>query len=93
MKNRLRRIFLNRYALVEMQVLFKKNLQDVKQPEFDEIWDKVCSDAGVQRLEAVYPFPVLCPKGFVEISDVLPYGRLRMTEETAMKILALGDIP
>jgi hypothetical protein len=91
MKNRLRRIFLNRYALVEIQVLFKKHLQD-ETLGLNEIWDKVCSDAGVRRLEAT-SFPGFCPKGFVEITDVLPYGRLRMSEDLAMMILALGEIP
>jgi hypothetical protein len=83
MVKKLRHMFLLRYYVGE-------NDESSTAPT----WDDICSSAGVERRDQVEEFP---PKGFVEIPDPSPFAtvssRLRMTEETAMKILALGEIP
>jgi hypothetical protein len=86
MRKRLIRIFITRYYLSESN------------PSQSPTWNEICSSVGVERRGGVgVKFgEYVVPEGFVDIPDPspkVPYGRLRMTEETAMKILALEVIP
>jgi hypothetical protein len=86
MRKRLSRIFSARYYMGESN------------PSQSPTWNEICSSVGVERRDGVgVKFgEYIVPEGFVDIQDPspkVPYGRIRMTEETAMKILALGGLP
>jgi hypothetical protein len=108
MLQKLNLIFSKKYAFIQIQLGLKYALstgcRDWPRDKIEEEWSKICSDAGVERR----PFNpggsivsrIVVPEGFVEIIDAslrdaqgAYSGYLRMSEETAMKVLALGDIP
>jgi hypothetical protein len=73
--------------------------------ESELTWNDICRSAGVER--GSWSKDQAVPKGIVQIRDPSPifqtrfwdadtgraFGYLRMTKETALRILALGEIP
>jgi hypothetical protein len=53
-------------------------------------WNDICRSAGAEAGD-FRSDPV--PEGLIEIPDPRSIGFIRMSEEVALKILALGEIP
>jgi len=62
-------------------------------PDSGKTWNEVCRELGIERIGPPNSPRTRLPEGYVEVSDpgsFISGDRLRMTEETALKILTLG---